>query len=200
MEQLYKKALNLSLFTIAYNIIEGIVSVVAGALAGSVALVGFGLDSFVESLSGFIMIWRFKKHGKVTEQEEEVIENKALRYVGYTFIILSFYIAYESISKLYYKEIPSPSFIGIIIAVASIVVMPVLYYKKIKTAKAINSKSLSSDAKETLACTFLSLALLIGLGLNYLKGWWQADPVVGLVVTIYLIKEGIEILSGEEED
>jgi len=100
MEQLYKKALNLSLFTIAYNIIEGIVSVVAGALAGSVALVGFGLDSFVESLSGFIMIWRFKKHGKVSEQEEEVIENKALRYVGYTFIILSFYIAYESMSKL----------------------------------------------------------------------------------------------------
>jgi len=199
MEHLYKKALNLSYFTVVYNILEGIVSIIAGAYAGSIALVGFGLDSFVESLSGSIMIWRFKKHGIVSEEEEEEVEHKALTMVGYTFFILAVYIFYESITKLYYKEIPDVSLVGIIIAILSIIIMPILYVNKVHVGKSIGSKSLLSDAKETLACTFLSVALLLGLGLNYLWGLWQADPIVGIIVALYLVKEGREIVTGEED-
>jgi divalent metal cation (Fe/Co/Zn/Cd) transporter len=198
MEHLYTKALKLSYFTVGYDILEGIISIIAGVYAGSIALVGFGLDSFVESLSGSIMIWRFRKHGIVSEEEEEEVEHKALKLVGYTFFILAVYILYESITKLYYKEIPDVSLVGIIIAILSII-MPILYVNKVHVGKSIGSKSLLSDAKETLACTFLSVALLLGLGLNYLWGLWQADPIVGIIVALYLVKEGREIVTGEED-
>jgi len=199
MDNLYRKALTLSYFTVGYNILEGVASVIAGAFAGSIALVGFGLDSFVESLSGIIMIWRFRKHGIVSLEEEEEIEHRALKLVGYTFFILAAYILYESVTKLYYVEIPDTSLVGIIIAVLSIIIMPVLYIKKVQVGKTIGSKSLLSDAKETLACTFLSFALLLGLGLNYLWGLWQADPIVGIIVALYLVKEGREIVTDEED-
>lgn len=199
MDNLYRKALTLSYFTVGYNILEGVASVIAGAFAGSIALVGFGLDSFVESLSGIIMIWRFRKHGIVSLEEEEEIEHRALKLVGYTFFILTAYILYESVTKLYYVEIPDTSLVGIIIAVLSIIIMPILYIKKVQVGKTIGSKSLLSDAKETLACTFLSFALLLGLGLNYLWGLWQADPIVGIIVALYLVKEGREIVTGEED-
>ncbi|GAB4220806.1 MAG: cation transporter [Spirochaetota bacterium] len=199
MDNLYRKALTLSYFTVGYNILEGVASVIAGAFAGSIALVGFGLDSFVESLSGIIMIWRFRKHGIVSLEEEEEIEHRAQKLVGYTFFILAAYILYESVTKLYYVEIPDTSLVGIIIAVLSIIIMPVLYIKKVQVGKTIGSKSLLSDAKETLACTFLSFALLLGLGLNYLWGLWQADPIVGIIVALYLVKEGREIVTDEED-
>ncbi|MCX8125288.1 MAG: cation transporter [Spirochaetes bacterium] len=199
MDDLHKKALYLSYFTVSYNIIEGLISVVAGAFAGSIALVGFGLDSFVESLSGMIMIWRFKKHGVVSQEEEEKVEKRALKLVGLTFFVLAAYILYESVTKLYFSEIPDTSIVGIIIAVLSIVIMPVLYARKVTVGNALQSKSLLSDAKETLACAFLSVALLLGLGLNYLWGLWQADPIVGILVALYLLKEGREIVSGEED-
>jgi divalent metal cation (Fe/Co/Zn/Cd) transporter len=194
---LHKRALWLSYFTVGYNIIEGIVSVFAGLLAGSIALVGFGMDSFVESLSGSVMIWRLRKHGKISEDEEERVERKALSLVGYTFLILGVYVLYESVSKLYFHEIPDPSLLGIIIAILSIIVMPVLFYMKYRTGKAMNQRSLIADSKQTLACLILSFALLVGLGLNYLYGFWQADPLVGLVIVIFLFKEGYETI-GEE--
>ena len=196
--KLHKKALTLSYITVAYNIIEGIVSIIAGSLAGSIALVGFGLDSFVESLSGGIMIWRFRQHGKISEEEEERIEKKAVKLVAYTFFALAFYVFYESVTNLFYKEIPQPSIIGIIIAVISIIAMPVLFYMKYQTGKSLNSKSLLADSKQTLACLFLSVALLFGLGMNYLYGFWQADPAVGLLVSVYLVKEGYSTLKEEE--
>ena len=192
---LHKKALLLSYFTVGYNVLEGIVSIIAGSLAGSIALVGFGLDSFVESLSGGVMIWRFRKHGKMTEEEEERVEAKAVRLIAYTFFILGSYILYESVKKLCFHEIPYPSLLGIIIAIVSIIVMPVLFYIKYRTGKSINSKSLMADSKQTLACAFLSVALLIGLGSNYLYGLWWADPVVGLIIVIFLIKEGYTALK-----
>ncbi len=196
--KLYKKALLLSYFTVAYNILEGIVSILAGSLADSIALIGFGLDSFIESLSGFIMIWRFRKYGGISEEEEEKIEKRAVRYVAYTFLILAAYILYESIKKLYLHESPDPSLFGIIIAIVSIIVMPVLFYLKYKTGKAINSPSLVADSKQTLACVFLSVALLFGLVLNYFYGLWQADPIVGVIIVIFLIREGIGILKEEK--
>ncbi|WP_455281767.1 cation diffusion facilitator family transporter [[Eubacterium] cellulosolvens] len=193
---LHKKALNLSYFTVGYNIIEGIVSILVALLSGSVALLGFGLDSFVESFSGFIMIWRFKK--KRRPQEEEKIENRAVRLVGYTFFILAFYVAFESIKKLYQFEAPNPSILGIIIAILSIIIMPILSHMKYQTGKLLKSRSLIADSKETLACAALSIALLIGLGLNYFFGLWQADPVIGLVIAAFLIREGYESFIGEE--
>ena len=196
--QLHKKALSLSYFTVGYNILEGIVSIFAGLLAGSIALIGFGLDSFVESSSGSIMIWRFRKHGKISEEEEEKVEKKAIRFVAYSFFILGAYVLYESVKKLYFHEIPDSSLLGIIIAIVSIIVMPVLFYMKYQTGKSINSRSLVADSKQTLTCVFLSVALLIGLGLNYLYGLWQADPIVGLVIVIFLIKEGYSTLKEEK--
>ncbi len=197
---LHKRALLLSYFTLGYNIIEFILSIIAGVLAGSIALIGFGLDSLFESLSSGIMIWRFGTHRKISEQEEERIERRAEKLVGYTFLILSGYILYESIRKLVDNEVPEPSLFGILIALTSIVVMPALFYQKYKTGKQINSRSLIADSKETLACFFLSLALLIGLGANYLFGYWQADPIVGFIIVLFLVKEGVEILKGEEEN
>ncbi len=198
-EALHKKALSLSYFTVAYNLVEGVVSLIFGYLAGSIALVGFGLDSFVESLSGFVMIWRFRKHGKISKEEEERIELKATRLVAYTFFALSSYVVYEAVTKLHFQEIPSPSLPGIIIASVSVVVMPVLFYKKYKLGKLIGSRSLVADSKETLACVVLSIALLVGLGMNYYYGLWQADLIVGLIVAGYLMKEGFGILREANE-
>jgi divalent metal cation (Fe/Co/Zn/Cd) transporter len=192
---IYKRALFLSYFTVGYNFLEGLVSVIAGILAGSVALVGFGLDSFIESLSGGVMIWRFGKHGKISEKEEERIERKAIGLVGYSFFIFAAYVLYQSVKKLYLREIPDPSLFGIIIAIVSILVMPVLFYLKYRTGRIIGSRSLVVDSKQTLACVFLSFTLLVGLGLNYLYGLWWADPVVGLVIVAYLVKEGFQALK-----
>jgi divalent metal cation (Fe/Co/Zn/Cd) transporter len=192
--KLHKRALFLSYFTVGYNFLEGLVSVFVGILAGSIALVGFGLDSFIESLSGGVMIWRFSKHGRISEEEEERIEKKAIGLVAYAFFIFAAYVLYESLKKLYYRETPDPSLLGIIIAVVSIIVMPILFYLKYKTGKSIGSRSLVVDSKQTLACVFLSIALLLGLGLNYLYGLWWADPVVGLVIVFYLVREGYEAL------
>ena len=196
--RLHKKALSLSYFTVGYNISEGIVSILAGLLAGSIALIGFGLDSFVESLSGSVMIWRLKKNGRISKGEEERVEKKAVRFVAYTFFILGAYVLYESIKKLYVHEIPDPSLLGIVIAVISIIVMPILFYLKYQTGKSIGIRSLVADSKQTLACVFLSSALLIGLGLNYVYGLWQGDPIIGLVIVIYLAKEGHTTLKEGE--
>jgi len=196
--ELHKKALSLSYFTVGYNILEGIVAIFAGLLAGSIALVGFGLDSFVESLSGGVMIWRFSKHGKISEEEEEKVEKKAARLIACTFFILGAYVSYESAKKLIFHEIPDKSLFGIIIAFVSMIAMPILFYAKYRTGKAIGSRSLMADSKQTLACCFLSVALLIGLGLNYLYGIWQADPVVGMIIVVFLFKEGYETWKEEE--
>jgi divalent metal cation (Fe/Co/Zn/Cd) transporter len=192
---LQKKALMLSYFTVGYNVLEALVSLLAGYLAGSIALVGFGLDSLVESLSGGVMIWRFRHRPGLAPEAEEQIERRAIKIVGYTFLVLGAYVLYESLKKLFFREIPAPSLLGIIIALASLIVMPGLYLLKYRTGKSLNSRSLMADSKQTLACAWLSLALLVGLGLNYLFGIWQADPVIGLVVVGFLFKEGWETLK-----
>jgi len=192
---LRKKAFILSIFTVSYNIIEGIVSIIAGVLSNSIALKGFGIDSFIESISGAVMIWRFKKYDKINEEEEEKIERISQRLVAISFFILSAYIIYESISKLYFKEITQPSILGLAIIIMSIIVMPVLFYFKYKIGRSLGSKSLVADSKETLACLFLSIAVLLGITLNFFFGFWQADPIVGIVIAVYLIIEGIYTLK-----
>ena len=195
---MHKKALWLSYFTVGYNILEGLVSILAGTIAGSIALVGFGLDSFIESLSGGIIIWQFRQHGKISAEQEKRIEKKAIKLIGYTFFILGTYVLYESLEKLYFQEAPNPSLFGIIIAIVSLIVMPVLFYLKYQTGKSLESRSLVADSKQTLACVFLSLALLIGLGLNYFYGLWWSDPIVGLIIVIFLAREGYEALHEEK--
>ena len=196
-EKTYKKALFLEYFTVGYNVIEAAVSIAFGHIAKSIALIGFGLDSVVESLSGMILIWRLRKHGKVSEEEEEAVERKATKFVALTFFILGLYVLFHSLKKLIEKEIPNPSLPGIIIAIVSIVVMPLLSWQKFKAAKQIQSQALVADSKETLACFFLSVALLIGLLSNYVFDFWQADPIVGLIIVVFLFREGWENWRGE---
>lgn len=200
MDHIYKRGLILEYFTVAYNILEASFSIIFGSISNNISLVGFGLDSIVESLSGIILIWRLKKHGFVDENEEIGIEKKATRLVGITFFILATYVLFESIRKLTTVEKSDPSLAGIIISLASIIIMPVLYQQKNKIGKEIGSKALIADSKETLACAFLSLPLFVGLILNYLFGLWQADPIVGIIIVIFFIKEGIEIIEEEDED
>lgn len=190
---LYRRGLRLEYFTIAYNVAEAAASILFGAMAGSIALVGFGLDSVVESLSGGILVWRLKQHGRCTREAEERVEKRSMRFVAVSFFILGAYILYESISKLVSGEAPHGSLPGIIIAVASIIVMPLLATQKQRAGKAIGSQALVADSRETLACAALSIALLLGLGANYLFGFWQADPLAGLVIVFFLAREGREV-------
>jgi cation diffusion facilitator family transporter len=194
------RALALSFFTVGYNVVEGIVSVVAAVLAGSTALLGFGLDSFVESLSGVVMIWRFWKHG--TEADEDGVaesERKAIRLVAYTFFILGAYVVFDASKALYMREEPETSVVGLVIAVASLVVMPTLFIMKYRLGKSIGSRSLVADSKETLACVLLSVALLVGLGSNYLWRIWWVDPAAALIIGLLIFREGYETLEESNE-
>ena len=201
VDRLYNKGLRLEYFTVSYNILEALASIIFGSIAGSIALIGFGLDSIVESLSGLVLIWRLKQHGKISAAAEERVEKRATRFVAITFFILGAYVLFESVKDLLVREIPEPSLPGIIIACVSIVAMPLLTWQKYKTGKQIKSRALVADSKETLACAFLSVALLLGLGTNYLFGFWQADPIVGLIIVVFLFKEGRGSWreAGEEE-
>jgi divalent metal cation (Fe/Co/Zn/Cd) transporter len=186
MDTLHRRALVLSYVTVIYNVLEGIVSIAFALLAGSTAVLGFGIDSFVESLSGSVMIWRFWRTG------DDSREQVAIRLVGISLIVLAAYVAYEAATALYQSEPPERSIVGVIIAIASLLTMPVLYWLKRRTATAMGSRSLATDAKQTLACALLSVALLIGTSLHYAAGIWQADPLAGLMIAAYLVREGYE--------
>jgi len=195
---LQQKALRLAYFTVAYNLVECLLSLLAGYLAGSIALVGFGLDSLLEALSGGVMIWRFKPRRGRSPAAEARLERRAVKIIGYTFFILAAYIFYEAAQKLLFAEIPGPSLLGICVALASALVMPALYLAKFLTGESLGSASLKADSKQTLACALLSVALLIGLGLNYLYGLWQADPIFGLVIALFLVREGHRTMKEEK--
>jgi divalent metal cation (Fe/Co/Zn/Cd) transporter len=160
--------------------------------------VGFGLDSLMESISSGVMIWRFARHEGLSAEEEERVERRAVKLVGYTFFVLGAYVLYESLEKLIRQEIPSPSLLGIFIALASIIFMPGLFYLKYQTGKSLGSASLMADAKQTLVCAMLSVALLLGLGLNYWFGIWPADPAIGLLIVGLLVREGYHALKEEK--
>ncbi len=198
MEILKRKVLLLSYFTLGYNVVECLLALLAGYLSGSIALVGFGLDSLLESLSGGVIIWRFYPHRGRSEAEEERLERRAVKIIGYTFFVLAAYILYESLERLIFAEPPSPSLLGILVALASCIVMPVLYLVKFRTGESLGSNSVKADSKQTLACGLLSVALLLGLGLNYLFGLWQADPLIGLLIALFLVREGRNAVREEK--
>ena len=195
-----KRALALSIFTVGYNVAEGVIAVVASSLAGSSALLGFGLDSFIESLSGMVMIWRFWKYDVDSGEEEvEAIEKKASRLVAYSFFILAAYVVFEAVGALVRPEAPEISVIGIALAIASLIVMPVLFLLKYRLGKSIGSKSLVADSKETLACLFLSVALLAGLVAFYIWRLWWIDSACALVIAMLILREGVETLRESNE-
>jgi len=196
--KLHKRALLLEYFTVAYNIGEGAAALLAGYLAASIALVGFGLDSAIESLSGAVLIWRLLKHGRIPPEEEERVEKRAVALVGWSFFALGAYVLFVSLKKLYLVEAPEPTLFGMVIAAFSIIIMPLVAYTKYRTGKKMGLKSLVADSKQTLMCSLLSVALLVGLGLNYLYGLWWADPASALAIAVIIIREGFETLKEEK--
>lgn len=195
-EKYRKRALLLSVGTVGYNLIEGVAAVTVGLITNSSALFSFGLDSFTESLSGSVMIWRFGKER--SEAEEERVEQKAQKLVAYTFFILGAFVLYDAVSQLLAHEEPDKSLFGIVVAVLSLIIMPALMLAKYKTGKLLKSKSLIADSKQTLACVIMSVTLLLGVGLNYFFGLWWADPVAAIAIAAMLFYEGKEALEGEE--
>jgi divalent metal cation (Fe/Co/Zn/Cd) transporter len=193
---LFRKALRLEYFTVGYNILEAVASLIAGFLASSIALTGFGLDSIVESLSGFVLIWRLRK----SDAGDENDERKAVLFIGVTFWILGAYVLVESLKKIIERESSLPSPLGIAIAAASVVVMPLLGLAKHRLGKRLGLKSLVADSKETFACFALSVALLIGLVCRSVFGFRLADPLVGLIIVVFLFNEGRELLFEDVDE
>jgi divalent metal cation (Fe/Co/Zn/Cd) transporter len=193
--ELVRRGKRLEYFTIGYNSLEGVVSIVAGLIAGSVSLVGFGLDSAIEVASGATLLWRL--HNDLNPSRREQVERTTLRIVGWYFIALAGYIAYESGSTLIRREAPERSILGILIAAVSAVVMPLLARAKRRVAAGIGSGAMHADSRQTDFCTYLSAILLGGLVCNAVLGWWWADPVAGLVMVPIIAKEGVEGLKGK---
>lgn len=192
---LVRKGRRLEYFTLAWNSVEGIVAVVAGAGAGSISLIGFGIDSFIEVTSGAALLWRMNVDDDVHRRERN--ERLALRIVGACFLALAAYIAYESIRDLLQRNAPERSVAGIVLACASLVAMPLLSRAKRRVGAAMGSAAMNADAKQAEFCTYLSAILLAGLLLNALFGLWWADPVAGLVMVPIIAKEGIEGIQGK---
>lgn len=192
--ELVKRGKLLEYFTIGWNLLEGAIAVGAGSLAGSPSLVGFGLDSFIESTSGAALLWRLQIDDEETRERREQI---ALRLVGASFLALAAYVTYDSITALIWRETPDASFIGIALLVISLVVMPILARSKRNVAKQIKSRALEADSKQTDLCVYLSAISLGGIGLNALFGWWWADPIAALLMFPIIVNEGIEGLRGD---
>jgi divalent metal cation (Fe/Co/Zn/Cd) transporter len=192
--ELIKRGQRLEYFTIGYNSLEGLIAIIAGLFAGSIALVGFGFDSVIEVTSGIALLWRLHSDDEVKRERAEKI---SLRIVGLAFLALAHYVAYDSVTSLWYQEPPEESLAGIILACASLIVMPLLVREKRKVARGISSSAMAADAKQTELCTYLSAILLVGLVLNAVFGWWWADPIAALVMVPIIINEGVKALRGK---
>lgn len=195
--QLLTRALQLAFFTVVWNVAEGIIAIVAAVASGSDALLGFGLDSGVESLSALVLIWRLKVEEKDIDRAEEV-EEKALRLIGLTFFALAAFVGYQAVTSLLNGDRPETSWVGIVLTVLSLIVMPILARQKERVGEEMGSRAVLADSAETWACAYLSVVVLAGLSLNALFGWWWADPVAAFVVVGFLLKEGLEAFSGED--
>ena len=185
----------LEYFTVGWNSIEGIIAILAGFFAGSIALVGFGFDSAIEVTSGLALVWRLRQ--RLNAEHAEVIDRRTLSFVGFTFLALAVYVGGTGIQTLFKREPPNPSYTGIALAGVSLVVMPLLARKKRMLASHISSRALHADSRQTDICAYLSAILLAGLALNALFGWWWADPVAGLAMIPLISKEGIDALRGK---
>jgi divalent metal cation (Fe/Co/Zn/Cd) transporter len=185
--------------TMLYNAAEAVIALWSGLAARSIALVGFGLDSVIELAAASALLWRLRVEARDADEEAlEAAERRVHRFVGITFFALAGYVAVISAWTLLRGREPAESVVGIVLAAASLLVMPLVAWGKLRAAAGMESAALRSEAKETLACSYLSLTLLVGLAANALFGWGWADPVAALLMTPWLVKEGVEGVRGEE--
>jgi divalent metal cation (Fe/Co/Zn/Cd) transporter len=189
--RLSRRAQLLAATSVTYNLVEAAVAITAGAVAGSVALVGFGLDSVVEVSSGLIILWQFR------HRLPESRERQALRMLAFSFFALAAYVTFESVRALIGDSDPDSSPVGIGLAIASLIVMPFLSWAQRRTGRALGSNAVVADGTQTLLCTYLSAVLLIGLVLNATLGWGWADPIAGLVIAAVAVREGLEAWKGK---
>lgn len=189
--RLGRRAKLLAGFSVTYNVIEAVIAISAGIVAGSVALIGFGLDSVVEVSSGLIILWQF------SHRIPESRERQALRLLAISFFALAAYVGFESARALFVGADPDASTVGIVLASVSLIVMPFISYAQRRTGRALGSNAVYADGTQTLLCTYLSAVLLVGLLLNATLGWSWADPIAGLVIAAVAAREGIEAWKGE---
>src|SRR5882672_10598945 len=190
-----RRGRRLEYFTIAWNSLEGVIGITAGALAGSISLIGFGVDSLIEVTSGGALLWRMR--ASADHQASERAERIALRIVGACFVALAVYVTYEAVATLIEKHAPERSIVGIVLAAVSLMVMPVLARAKRKVSAALGSAAMAADARQTDFCTYLSAILLGGLLLNAVFGLWWADPAAALIMVPIIGKEGVDGLRGK---
>ena len=190
-----KRGKQLEYFTIAWNSLEGLVAVIAGAFAGSISLVGFGFDSFIEVTSGATLLWRMSVDADAESRERN--ERLSIRIVGVCFVVLAAYVTYEAISDLFDRKPPEHSVPGIVLACVSLIVMPILSRAKKRVGNELGSAAMKADAKQTDFCVYLSAILLGGLLLNAVFGLWWADPVAALIMVPIIAKEGFEGIRGD---
>jgi divalent metal cation (Fe/Co/Zn/Cd) transporter len=193
--RLVKRGVRLEFLTVGWNSLEALTSIVAGTIAGSIALVGFGFDSLIEVSSALVLLWRLG--GDARRDRREQIERRALRLVGVSFMLLAAWVLFDAVKSLINREAPEASVAGILIAALSLIVMPILARAKRRVAAQIESNALRADARQTDICAYLSAILLGGLLLNAFYGWWWADPVAALVMFPIIAREGIEALRGQ---
>ena len=193
--ELIRRGQFLAYLTLATCIVEAFVSIGAGLMAGSVALLGFGFDSLIEVTSGGSILWLLYQDADVTRRKKK--EATALRIIGWCFLALAAYIGYESLASLVRHEVPSRSIAGICVAVFSLLAMNLLARAKRRVAQGISSAAMRADAKQSDLCSYLSAILLGGLLLNALLGWWWADPIAGLLMVPIIAKEGADVLRGK---
>lgn len=197
--QVLRRALRLEYLTVGWNLVEGVIAIGAALAAGSVALLGFGIDSFVESASGSVLIWRLWAERRAGDRERiEQAERRAQKLVAASLFLLAAFIAFDAVTTLAAQERPSPSALGIGVTSLSIGVMWWLAREKRRAATALGSRSLEADAFQTTACWWLSIVVLGGIGLNALFGWWWADPVAAIGMTYFLVREGRGAWEGDE--
>jgi len=189
--QLGRRAQLLAAASVFYNAIEAVIAITAGLVAGSIALVGFGLDSIVEVSSGLIILWQFR------HPLPESRERRALRLMALSFFALAAYVTVESVRALSSGHDPDPSPVGIGLAAASLAIMPFLSWAQRRTGRSLGSNAVMADSTQTLLCTYLSAVLLAGLVLNATLGWAWADPIAGLVIAAVAVREGLEAWRGE---
>jgi len=194
---LVRRGLRLNYLTLAYNTVEAVVSIAAGLLAGSVALVGFGVDSGIEVTASVAAQWRLR--ADIDPVRRERVERVTRRVIGASFMVLAAYVAVDSARTLWEREAPAASPVGLVILLLSVLVMPVLARAKRRVARALQSRALEADAAQTSLCAYLSVIALEGVGLHAALGWWWADPVAALAMVPIVAKEGMEGLRGNAE-
>lgn len=196
-----RQAIQTELFTISYNAIEAIAALTIGVISRSVSLETFGLDSLIEIGAGLVVFRRLKAEQQTADEERvELIERRAAKLVGWSLLALAVYVGIQSIGELITQAKPEPSLLGILLAVASLILMPLLGRRKLELADKISSRALHADAYETIACAYLSFTLLLGLAANYVLGWWWADAAASLVMLFFIVREAREALSGEHDE